>query len=117
MAAGSSAAGSIARPGGGSLAYNGVVNKADLGTMGNIAFNALSDLRFKSMIIRLDGDLAGEFAARLTIDGVGLGQIEHDPEVHPQPAEQDSAQAQRHHHRSIPRADRDRQVGRRPAHR
>ncbi|MEO8453915.1 MAG: YdbH domain-containing protein [Sphingomicrobium sp.] len=62
------------RQGGGSLAYNGVVNKADLGTMGNIAFNALRDLRFKSMIIRLDGDLAGEFAARLSIDGVALGQ-------------------------------------------
>src|SRR5438105_4017445 len=62
------------RPGGGSLAYNGVVNKADLGMMGNIAFNALRDLRFKSMIIRLDGDLAGEFAARLSIDGVALGQ-------------------------------------------
>src|SRR5205809_6028681 len=48
--------------------------KADLGTMGNIAFNALKDLRFRSMIIRLDGDLAGEFAARLSIDGVALGQ-------------------------------------------
>ena len=44
---------------------------------GQIAFNALRDLRFKSMIIRLDGDLAGEFAARLNIDGVGLGQHEH----------------------------------------
>jgi translocation and assembly module TamB len=62
------------RSGGGELAYNGVVNQADLGTMGNIAFNALRDLRFKSMIIRLDGDLAGEFAARLAIDGVGIGQ-------------------------------------------
>ena len=59
------------RPGGGSLAYNGVVNKANLGMMGGIAFDALRDLRFKSMIIRLDGDLAGEFATRLTIDGVG----------------------------------------------
>jgi translocation and assembly module TamB len=62
------------RPGGGSLAYNGLVNKADVGTMGNIAFNTLRDLRFKSMIIRLDGDLAGEFAARMSIDGVALGQ-------------------------------------------
>jgi translocation and assembly module TamB len=62
------------RPGGGSLAYNGLVNKANLGTMGNIAFNALRDLRFRSMIIRLDGDLAGEFAARLSFDGVALGQ-------------------------------------------
>ena len=63
-----------ARPGGGSLSYNGVVNKANLGTMGNIAFEALRDLRFRSMIVRLDGDLAGEFATRLTIDGVALGQ-------------------------------------------
>ena len=61
------------RPGGGFIQYNGVVNKANLGTMGNIAFEALRDLRFKSMIIRLDGDLAGEFVTRSTIDGVGLG--------------------------------------------
>ena len=62
------------RPGGGFLRYNGAINKANLGTMGNIAFEALRDLRFKSMIVRLDGDLAGEFATRLTIDGVALGQ-------------------------------------------
>jgi hypothetical protein len=62
------------RPSGGSLAYNGVVNKADLGTMGNIAFNALRDLRFHMMVIRLDGDLAGEFTTRMNIEGVGLGQ-------------------------------------------
>nr|WP_314445241.1 YdbH domain-containing protein [uncultured Sphingomonas sp.] len=57
---------------GGRLAYNGVVNKANLGTAGNLAFNALRDLRFRSMIIRLDGDLAGEFGTTLVIDGVGL---------------------------------------------
>jgi hypothetical protein len=34
--------------------------------------NAIRDLRFRSMIIRLDGDLAGEFGTRLTIDGVSL---------------------------------------------
>src|SRR5207342_3018258 len=62
------------REGGGFLQYNGVVNKADLGTMGNIAFNALRDLRFKTMIIRLDGDLAGEFTTRLVIEGVRLVQ-------------------------------------------
>jgi len=60
------------RPPGGSLAYT--ANMGDLGMMGNIAFNALRDLRFRSMIIRLDGDLAGEFAARLSIEGVALGQ-------------------------------------------
>lgn len=58
---------------GGRLSYDGVVNRANLGLMGGIAFDALRDLRFRSMIIRLDGDLAGEFGTRLTIDGVALG--------------------------------------------
>jgi hypothetical protein len=57
---------------GGRLSYNGAVNRANLGTAGNLAFNALRDLRFQSMIIRLDGDLAGEFGTTLVIDGVGL---------------------------------------------
>ncbi len=61
------------RPGGGTLSYNGVVNKANVGMFGGIAFDALRDLRFKSMIIRLDGMLDGEFATRLTVEGVGLG--------------------------------------------
>jgi hypothetical protein len=61
------------REGGGTLAYNGVVNKANLGTMGGFAFDALRDLKFHSMIIRLDGYLDGEFATRMTIKGVGLG--------------------------------------------
>ena len=61
------------RPGGGTLAYNGVVNKANTGMVSRLAFDALRDLRFRSMIIRLDGDLAGEFATRLTVEGVGLG--------------------------------------------
>jgi translocation and assembly module TamB len=58
---------------GGSLSYIGVVSKANLGLFGGIAFNALRDLRFQSMIVRLDGDLAGEFATTLTIDQVALG--------------------------------------------
>jgi translocation and assembly module TamB len=61
------------RPGGGTLSYNGVVNKANVGMFGGLAFDALRDLRFKSMIIRLDGMLDGEFATRLTVEGVGLG--------------------------------------------
>jgi len=61
------------RPGGGTLAYNGVVNRANLGMIGGLAFDALRDLRYKSMIIRLDGFLDGEFATRMTIEGVGLG--------------------------------------------
>ena len=73
------------RPGGGMLAYNGAINKANLGMIGNIAFDALRDLRFKTMIVRLDGDLAGEFATRLTIDGSRSARPS-TPEVHPRPA-------------------------------
>jgi hypothetical protein len=40
--------------------------------LGNLAFDALKELRYRSMIIRLDGDLAGEFATRLTIEQLGL---------------------------------------------
>ncbi len=61
------------REAGGVLSYNGVVNRANLGTFGGMAFDALKNLRFRSMIIRLDGYLDGEFATRLTIDQVALG--------------------------------------------
>jgi hypothetical protein len=61
------------REGGGTLAYNGVVSDANLGMFGGLAFDALRNLRFKSMIVRLDGNLAGEFATRLTVDQVALG--------------------------------------------
>ena len=88
--------------------YNGVVNKANLGMMGGIAFDALRDLRFRSMIVRLDGDLAGEFATRLTIDGVALGKTGTQT-PHPQPAQEHPAQAQCHHQRPVPRPDRHRQ--------
>ena len=61
------------REGGGTVAYNGVVNRANLGMMGGFAFDALRDLKYKSMIIRLDGYLDAEFATRMMIVGVGLG--------------------------------------------
>jgi hypothetical protein len=38
-----------------------------------LAFDLLRDLKFRSMIVRLDGDLAGEFATRMTIDQISLG--------------------------------------------
>ncbi|MCY7270582.1 MAG: YdbH domain-containing protein [Sphingomonas bacterium] len=62
------------RAGGGTLAYEGAINRANLGFFGGLAFDALRSLRFRNMIVRLDGDLAGEFATRLTIDQVAIGQ-------------------------------------------
>jgi hypothetical protein len=62
-----------ARLPGGTLSYVGVVNRANMGLMAKVAFDALKDLRYRTMVVRLDGDLAGEFATRLTIDQLGLG--------------------------------------------
>lgn len=57
---------------GGTLSYEGAINKANLGFFGGLAFDALKSLRYQNMVIRLDGDLAGEFATRITVDQVGL---------------------------------------------
>lgn len=59
------------RPPGGEFAYEGTKPKA--GIVAGLAFDLLSDVNYKSMIIRLDGDLAGEFATRFTIEQVSLG--------------------------------------------
>ena len=61
-----------ARAPGGTLSYVGIVNRANLGLMGRTAFDALKDLRFREMTIRLDGDLAGEFSTRISISQLGL---------------------------------------------
>ena len=55
---------------GGQLKYEGTKPG---GLAGGVAFDLLSDIRYRTMIIRLDGDLAGEFATRLTVDQVSLG--------------------------------------------
>jgi hypothetical protein len=57
---------------GGTFRYTGTKPKA--GMMAGVAFDLLSDIRYRSMIIRLDGDLAGEFASRFGISGVRFGQ-------------------------------------------
>jgi hypothetical protein len=58
------------RPPGGEFLYTGT--KPDAGLMAGVAFDLLSNIRYRSMIIRLDGDLAGEFATRFTINEVSL---------------------------------------------
>jgi len=58
------------RPPGGELKYSGT---KPAGMAPGIAFDLLSDIRYKQMVVRLNGDLAGEFATTLTIAGVSLG--------------------------------------------
>ena len=59
------------RPPGGEFAYTGT--KPDVGLVAGLAFDLLSDLKYESMTVRLDGDLAGEFATRFTIRQIALG--------------------------------------------
>jgi hypothetical protein len=58
------------RPPGGQFAYTGTKPKA--GMVAGLAFDLLSDIRYQSMTVRLDGDLAGEFATRFTIRQISL---------------------------------------------
>ena len=58
------------RPPGGEFAYTGTKPKA--GMVAGLAFDLLSDMRYQSMTVRLDGDLAGEFATRFTIRQISL---------------------------------------------
>lgn len=55
---------------GGELKYSGTKPK---GMAAGLAVDLLSDVRFRSMVIHLDGDLSGEFATRVAIDQVSLG--------------------------------------------
>lgn len=57
------------RPGGGTLAYVGVLSDKALGTYGKLAFDALKSLRYTEMNVYLDGDLDGEFLSRFTVTG------------------------------------------------
>ncbi len=59
------------RPPGGELKYTGTRPE---GLAPGIAFDLFSDIRYNTMVVRLNGDLAGEFATTLTIDGVSLGE-------------------------------------------
>ncbi len=59
------------RPPGGEFRYTGTKPKA--GIVAGLAFDLLSDIKYGSMTVRLDGDLAGEFATRFTIRDIKLG--------------------------------------------
>jgi len=56
---------------GGEFNYTGTAPKAGMAV--GLTFDLLSNMKYQSMTIRLDGDLAGEFATRFTINDVSLG--------------------------------------------
>ncbi|MES2119182.1 MAG: YdbH domain-containing protein [Pseudomonadota bacterium] len=56
---------------GGVFRYTGTKPKA--GMIADAVFSLLTDLRYRQMVVRLDGDLSGEFASRVTIDKISLG--------------------------------------------
>jgi translocation and assembly module TamB len=60
----------VARPEGGTLSYIGELTDKELGAYGKLAFDALKSLRYSKLTVDLDGALAGEFLARIELDGV-----------------------------------------------
>ncbi|MXO73891.1 exoprotein [Altererythrobacter aerius] len=63
----------IARPPGGNISYVGELNRRDLGTMANFAFDALRSLDYRQMSLAMDGNLTGEIVTRVRFDGVKQG--------------------------------------------
>lgn len=59
---------------GGHIAYVGEVSREDLGTWGNMAFQALKSLDYRNLAIRMNGPLAGEMITDISFSGLSQGQ-------------------------------------------
>lgn len=66
--------GHLAARGGGSIAYIGTVTQEDLGTWGNIAFQALRSINYKSLGIEMNGPLDGEIITQINFAGISQGE-------------------------------------------
>lgn len=62
------------REGGGGIAYVGALTQKDLGFWGNLAFQALKSLRYRSLTITMNGPLAGEMVTEVRFAGVTQGK-------------------------------------------
>lgn len=64
----------VVREGGGTIAYVGELGREQLGIWGNVAFQALRSLRYRSLAIRLGGPLAGEMVTDVRFAGIAQGE-------------------------------------------
>nr|WP_255587185.1 YdbH domain-containing protein [Hephaestia mangrovi] len=65
------------RQSGGTIAYVGDLSQKDLGTWGNMAFQALKSLRYDSLDITMNGPLAGEMVTQVKFAGIHQGAGTH----------------------------------------
>ena len=61
------------REGGGTIAYVGTLTQQQLGTWGNLAFQALKSLRYRTLSVTLNGPLAGEMVTDVRFAGISQG--------------------------------------------
>ncbi len=62
------------REGGGTIAYIGELTQEDLGTWGNVAFQALKAIDYKRLNLVLNGPLAGEMVTEIGFAGISQGK-------------------------------------------
>ncbi|MDT8759335.1 YdbH domain-containing protein [Sphingomonas psychrotolerans] len=66
--------GSLRARAGGSIAYVGELSQRDLGVWGNMAFQALKSLNYRSLTIAMNGPLAGDMVTEIRFSGVSQGK-------------------------------------------
>ena len=62
------------REGGGSLAYVGELTYEDMGAMANFAFNALRDIKYRTLAIDMNGAIDGELITNVRFSGLQQGE-------------------------------------------